>query len=162
MLTLPRFEASVHQPIERPPLQRRRFTPNVTAKFDGEQSTQAQKERINKQLREEEFAPFGEVRLPWVALPGMHPFYMHWCMGEAESHMAMLSLHASRQTIPERIAQLRRYGIPADWVWWAWERIAALDPQLIDPPCDPYDLSFEEVRDVLVGHGIELVGEPEK
>lgn len=37
-------------------------------------STQARKERINKQLREEELARLGQVRLPWVAFPGMNPF----------------------------------------------------------------------------------------
>lgn len=126
------------------------------------ESTEARYERICKQLRAEELARFGEVRLPWIAFPDMHPFHIHWRMGVGEGHMATLGIHAALQTIPERIAQLRQYGVPADWVWWAWERIAAIDPQLIDPPCDPYHLSFEEVRDVLVGHGIEVVGEPER
>jgi len=126
------------------------------------ESTHARYDRIHKELRAEELARFGEVRLPWIAFPGMHPFHIHWRMGEGEGHLNVLALHASTQSIPERIAQLRGSGVPADWVWWAWERIAAIDPELLDPPCDPYDLSFEELRDVLVGHGIEVVGEPER
>lgn len=126
------------------------------------ESPHARYERINKQLQGEELARFGEVRLPWIAFPGMHPFHIHWRMGAGESLMEVLRYHHSMLSIPERIAQLRQHGVPADWVWWACERIAWMDPALQGETLDAYDFSFEEVRDVLVGHAIEVVGVPER
>ena len=100
--------------------------------------------------------------MPWVAYPGMHPFHIHWRMGEGEGHLVLLEARATAQSDSERAEVLRRTPVPADWAWWASERIEVFEAALLDPTFDTLDFSFEEVRDALATQGIEVVGMPEK
>lgn len=99
----------------------------------------------------EELAQFGTVRMPWVAMPGVHPFSIHWRMGFGEGHMDVVWAWWKKPTPQQREDAVRAAGpVPADWAEWAATFVGAIGGQ-DEPPLD-------EVKALLAARNIPVTG----
>jgi hypothetical protein len=97
---------------------------------------------------------WGEVRPPYAAYPGTHPFDIGWRMGAGEWYL-MVFAHWWAAAVPHeesRLAYLRRHPPPTQWLSWAatavWPELADGDDD--DGDGDPDDVAVRR----LVDHGI--------
>lgn len=99
----------------------------------------------------------GEVRLPWVAFPGLHPLDIRWRMGAGEWHLMLFSAFDEGRTREQRRAQILAAGlVPADWAWWVAGHL-----ELLPDERGPYEVPFEEIVAALASAEVEVTGEPE-
>ncbi len=99
----------------------------------------------------EELGEFGTVRMPWVAMPGEHPYSIHWRMGFGEGHLSVVWAWRRTLSPEQREDAVRAAGpVPADWAEWAATFIDAIGGE-DEPP-------FDEVKALLAARNIPVTG----